>query len=111
MPYIKKTVQLKAKEILTESVLTLASAPSPVFELESIQDCLQLLTRDLILPTNTVSATVDGEEGTVMGSGKIGFPDRNLDADSCSLDKYEIPVHQKNIIKRQTPKETNREMK
>ena len=98
MRYIKKkSVQLKAKEIHIESVLTVASAPSRVFELESIQDCLQFLTRDLILPTKTVSATVDGEEGTVMGSGKIGFPERNLDADSCSLDKYEIPVHQKNV--------------
>jgi len=50
------------------------------------------LTRDLILPTKTVSATVAGEEDTVTESANIGFSERNFDADSCALDKYEIPV-------------------
>lgn len=65
-----------------------------LFVSELLHDSLQYLTFDLILSTNTVSATVEGEEDFITRREGRAVPRRILAADSCALDRYDMPVIQ-----------------
>jgi len=69
----------------------ICSSPSDL-ELESLKAFLQFLTRALILSTKMESATESSEEGCVSHFLRTGLPIRSLEADSCSLDKYDMPA-------------------
>jgi hypothetical protein len=59
---------------------------------------LQCLILDLILSTKTVSATVGGEEGFIAARDGKPVPKRILATDSCSLDKYDMPVARNEMV-------------
>lgn len=56
---------------------------------------IQCLTRDLILSTKTASATERAEEDCSTHLLGTRFPIRAIEADSCDLDKYDMPVQSK----------------
>lgn len=63
----------------------------------SLQELIQCLTRDLILSANTESATVCPDGDCTLRVICDAFPILSIAADSCDLDKYDMPVRSRKV--------------
>lgn len=63
----------------------------------SLQELIQCLTRDLILSANTESATVCPDGDCTVQVICDAFPILSIAADSCDLDKYDMPVRSRKV--------------